>query len=248
MAINPYTFKRHGVGLPDVTMPVDRALYSVNGGPMPTPAGKIVCVGRNYVEHAKELGNEVPAAPLLFMKPASAIQPVHGERLRIPTQQGSCHHELELVVLVGSLMQNLRPEQTLKGVAGYALGLDLTLRDVQDELKAKGQPWERAKGFDGSAAIGPFVAASVFGSVAKASFELQRNGEIQQQGKVADMVFSVPQLLAEISSVFTLEPGDLVFTGTPAGVGPLHVGDQLKTKLVTGNGQEFSWQSQVVGR
>lgn len=227
-------------------MPVDRALYSVNGGPMAAAAGKIVCVGRNYADHAKELGNEVPEAPLLFMKPASAIQPLHSERLRIPTDRGACHHELELAVLIGGVMQGVSAANALSNVAGYALALDLTLRDVQDELKAKGQPWERAKAFDGSAALGPFVSANVFGNVAKASFSLERNGEVQQQGKVSDMIFPVADLLAEISAIFTLEAGDIVLTGTPAGVGPLAVGDNLSTKLITGNGQEWAWQTRVV--
>lgn len=248
MTINQYTFKKHGVGLPDVTMPVDRALYSINGGPMASSAGKIVCVGRNYVDHAKELGNEVPESPLLFMKPASAIQPLHAERLRIPNDQGACHHEIELAVLVGGLMQKVSAESALTNVAGYALGLDLTLRDLQDELKAKGHPWERAKAFDGSAALGPFVSANVFGNVAKASFELERNGVMQQQGKVSEMIFSVAELLAEISSIFTLEPGDIIFTGTPAGVGPLVVGDNLTCKLTSGNGQEWNWQTRVERR
>ncbi|RUO37219.1 isomerase/hydrolase [Aliidiomarina shirensis] len=248
MAINQYTFKRHGVGLPDVTMPIDRALYSVNGGPMASTAGKIVCVGRNYADHAKELGNEVPESPLLFMKPSSAIQPLHGERLRIPTGQGACHHELELAVLIGGLMQGVSADNALTNVAGYALGLDLTLRDLQDALKAKGHPWERAKAFDGSAALGPFVSANVFGNVSKASFQLERNGVVQQEGKVTEMIFSVADLLAEISSVFTLEAGDIVFTGTPAGVGPLAVGDNLSAKLITGNGQEYAWKTRVVGR
>lgn len=248
MSINQYTFKKHGVGLPDVTMPVDRALYSVNGGPMAATVGKIVCVGRNYREHAEELGNEVPESPLLFMKPATAIQPLHAERLRIPTEQGQCHHELELAVLIGATMQSVSVDDALTNVSGYALGLDLTLRDLQNELKAKGHPWERAKAFDGSAALGPFISANVFGNVANASFQLERNGVLQQDGKVADMIFSVAALLAEISSIFTLEAGDIIFTGTPAGVGPLQVDDKLSCKLTTGNRQEWSWQTRVVAR
>lgn len=234
-----------GVGSPNQQLPASRLLYSVTGAVLPLTLGKLVCVGRNYAEHAKELGNEVPSQPLLFMKPATAVQPLHGEAIYIPSQQGACHHELELAVLIANPMSNTPAAETLDHIAGFGLALDLTLRDVQQQLKADGQPWERAKAFDGSAPLSPFIAASVFGDVNKAQFELHRNNELQQAGKVTDMLFPIGQLLAEISTVFRLEPGDVVLTGTPAGVGPLTAKDNLKCVLHSGNGQQFSWQTMV---
>lgn len=245
MASDNGLYRKVGVGAPDVTTAVERGLYSASGKLLHLQLGKLVCVGRNYADHAQELGNSVPSKPLLFMKPAHAVQPLQHERIYIPTQFGACHHELELAVLISAPMRNVSAAKALDYVAGYGLALDLTLRDVQNELKAEGAPWERAKAFDGSAPLGPFVAASVFGNLQKASFQLYKNDQLQQDGKVSDMIFPVAELLAEISTVFTLEPGDVVLTGTPAGVGPLQPGDNLKMQLTSGNQQQWYWHTTV---
>lgn len=200
-----------------------------NGQAFPHTLGKIVCVGRNYAEHAKELNNPVPKRPLLFIKPATAAVPMH-EPIVIPAGQGAVHHELEMAVLIGESLSNADEGQVLSAIAGLGLGLDLTLRDVQSQLKEKGQPWERAKAFDGSCPLSVFVAPGGR-DVQHLELKLWRNGVLQQQGNTRDMLFSVKSLLAEISQSFTLLPGDVVMTGTPAGVGPLLRGDLLKLEL-----------------
>lgn len=246
MTSDRWLYRNVGVGAADITTPLQRGLYSVSSKLLQLQLGKLVCVGRNYAAHAEELGNSVPSKPLLFMKPVHAVQPLQQDRIYIPTEFGACHHELELAVLISAPMRNVSAADALDFVAGYGLALDLTLRDVQNQLKAQGAPWERAKAFDGSAPLGPFVAAAVFGDLQKASFQLHKNDQLQQVGNVSDMIFPVAELLAEISAVFTLEPGDVVLTGTPAGVGPLQPGDRLKMHLTSGNQQQWDWHTNVV--
>jgi 2-keto-4-pentenoate hydratase/2-oxohepta-3-ene-1,7-dioic acid hydratase in catechol pathway len=194
------------------------------------PSGKVVCVGRNYAEHAKELNNPVPSAPILFIKPSTAVVSL-AEPLAIPVDRGECHHELELALLIGSPLANASPAEAMAAVAGYGLALDLTLRDLQSELKKKGHPWERAKAFDGACPLSAFVSAAELGDWRDFSLKLERNGQVQQDGSCNDMIFAIPDLLAEISASFSLRPGDVVLTGTPAGVGPLRSGDQLQASL-----------------
>ncbi|MCL4409977.1 MAG: fumarylacetoacetate hydrolase family protein [Gammaproteobacteria bacterium] len=231
----------------------------------PLPIGKMVCVGRNYGAHAAELGNAIPEQPLLFMKPASAWQPLYGfvdgkdaERQRrtnivhIPQGLGSCHHELELTLLIGEHLssdsisaQAATANVALKAIAGVGLGLDLTLRDLQEQLKRQGQPWERAKAFAGSAPLTEFIAVEDLGvNLDELSFTLHRNGSLQQHGKVSDMIFPIAQLVLDIATTFSLQPGDIIFTGTPAGVSALHAGDELVLALQAGE-QEFTWQAHV---
>lgn len=200
------------------------------GQPFSHAVGKCVCVGRNYAEHAKELNNPVPASPILFHKPANAVVALAPE-FTIPIQQGSVHHELEIAVLIGQPLISATDEQVLNAMVGVGLALDLTLRDVQSELKAKGQPWEMAKAFDGACPVTHFIAASQIQDWRNIRLELLRNGQMQQAGNSADMLFPIVPLIAYISRFFTLNPGDLVLTGTPAGVGPLLVGDKLELKL-----------------
>ncbi len=197
------------------------------------PSGKVVCVGRNYAEHAKELNNPVPSAPILFIKPSTAVVSL-AEPLAIPAGRGECHHELELALLIGSPLANASPAEAMAAVAGYGLALDLTLRDLQSELKKKGHPWERAKAFDGACPLSAFVSAAELGDWRDFSLKLERNGQVQQDGSCNDMIFAIPDLLAEISASFSLLPGDVVLTGTPAGVGPLRSGDQLQASLGDG--------------
>jgi len=198
--------------------------------PCELPNGKIVCVGRNYAEHARELNNPIPKQPLLFIKPSTALAALD-QPLAIPRDRGECHHELELALLIGQPLSEARAEETLAAIAGYGLALDLTLRELQSQLKEKGQPWERAKAFDGACPVSAFVPAAAIGDWKALRLQLQRNGALQQDGQCRDMLFPIEALLADISQSFTLQPGDIVLTGTPAGVGPLNPGDRLRCEL-----------------
>lgn len=198
--------------------------------PCELPNGKIVCVGRNYAEHARELNNPIPKQPLLFIKPSTALAALD-QPLAIPRDRGECHHELELALLIGQPLSEAHAEETLAAIAGYGLALDLTLRELQSQLKEKGQPWERAKAFDGACPVSAFVPAAAIGDWKALRLQLQRNGALQQDGQCRDMLFPIEALLADISQSFTLLPGDIVLTGTPAGVGPLNTGDRLRCEL-----------------
>ncbi len=167
--------------------------------------------------------------PLLFLKPATAIVPMAGG-FSIPAHRGVCHFETEMSLLIGERLTDASQAESLVAVVGVGLGFDLTLRSLQDELIAKGQPWEKAKGFDGSCPLSDFVSPSGL-DWTQARLQMHRNGELQQQGSSADMITPVAALLSYISETFTLMPGDVVLTGTPAGVGPLTSGDQLKAEL-----------------
>ncbi|MCD6059716.1 MAG: fumarylacetoacetate hydrolase family protein [Moraxellaceae bacterium] len=193
------------------------------------PPRKIVCVGRNYAAHARELGNAVPETPILFMKPATALVPLVGG-FSIPAGRGECHHETEITLLIGRQLKHAGEAECLAAIAGIGLGLDLTLRDLQNELKKKGQPWEVAKAFDGAAPLSAFLRPEGF-DLDDLRFTLAVNGEVRQCGHSADMITPVLPLLAHISTIFTLEPGDVVMTGTPEGVAPLRVGDVLTLEM-----------------
>lgn len=202
----------------------------LDGQPFPHAVGKMVCVGRNYAEHAKELNNPVPSAPILFIKPADAAVPVE-PAFAIPTDRGAVHHEVEVAVLIGQRLQNADEAAVAAGIAGVGLGLDLTLREVQDGLKSKGQPWEIAKAFDGACPLTGFVSASRVQNWQELNLTLTRNAVLQQQGNSSAMLFPILPLIAYISRIFTLNPGDVIMTGTPAGVGPLQPGDELQLNL-----------------
>jgi acylpyruvate hydrolase len=192
--------------------------------------GKIVCVGRNYAEHAKELGNEVPDKPVLFLKPASALIYSNGEIIH-PDYGNELHHEVELVLLIGETIKNLNEAQSEKAIIGYGVGLDMTLRDVQDGLKKKGHPWTLAKCFDTSAVISDFVLKKDYQLKSDNKLELKVNGVIKQSDSLKSMIFNPAEIVEYISSVMTLEKGDLIFTGTPAGVSRVNTGDKLEAKL-----------------
>lgn len=203
----------------------------IDGSEMDLPVGKAVCVGRNYAEHARELGNDIPDQPLLFMKPASALCSLH-EPVVLPADQGPVHHEVEMVVMIGERLSGETDLETIRyAIAAYGIGLDLTLRDVQSRLKEKGQPWERSKAFDGAAPVSGFVDARGVSVRQNLEISLEINGAVRQLGSTGQMLFSTFELIADINRVFTLEPGDLIFTGTPAGVGPLNKGDRLTARL-----------------
>ncbi|MHB8056557.1 MAG: fumarylacetoacetate hydrolase family protein [Desulfuromonadaceae bacterium] len=194
--------------------------------------GKIVCLARNYAEHAKELGNETPAAPVLFMKPASSVIG-DGETVWIPAYSQECHYEVELAVLIGKQCRGVSSEKAMEHVAGYGVAIDMTLRDVQNQLKAKGLPWEIAKGFDTSCPLSDFVPAAAVADPHALSLKLAVNGEARQDGNSSDMIHRVPHIIAHISAIFTLEPGDVILTGTPAGVGQVMAGDVMTAEIGT---------------
>ena len=192
--------------------------------------GKIVCVGRNYAEHAKELGNEVPDKPVLFLKPASALIYSGGEIIH-PDYGNELHHEVELVLLIGETVRNADKAQSEKAIIGYGVGLDMTLRDVQNELKKKGSPWTLAKCFDTSAVISDFVLKKDYQLKSDEKLELRVNGVVKQSDTLKSMIFNPTEIVEYISSIMTLEKGDLIFTGTPAGVSRVNRGDKLEAKL-----------------
>lgn len=202
----------------------------LDGSPCTLPVGKVVCVGRNYAAHARELGNAVPETPILFLKPSTALVPL-SPSFAIPEGRGECHHETEITMLIGTTLQNASEAECRAAIAGVTLGLDLTLRDVQNVLKKNGHPWEVAKAFDGAAPVAPFMAPAAFGDLVGTTFSLKVNGEMRQQGNTSDMITPVLALLQYISTIFTLQPGDVVMTGTPEGVAALRSGDVLVLEL-----------------
>ena len=193
--------------------------------------GKVVCVGRNYAEHARELNNPVPDEPILFMKPSTAIVDITGP-ITIDPAQGSVHHELEIAILIGDRLAGCTRRQAADAIIGVGVALDLTLRDLQNKLKQKGHPWEKAKAFDGSCPISAFEPIGSFDGLDDIELELSVNGQIRQKGSSRQMLTGISALIEYASRWFTLIPGDVVLTGTPAGVGPLKAGDQLKIDLI----------------
>jgi len=195
------------------------------------PTGKVVCVGRNYADHAKELNNPVPTEPILFIKPVTSLVPLE-EPFDIPAGLGAVHFETELAVLIGETLTQADEQRAQRAIAGIGVGLDLTLREVQDQLKQKGHPWEKSKAFDGACPLSVFLSPASVGDLSDVQIRLTVNGEVRQDGNSAQMLTPVLKLLSYISHWFTLQPGDVVLTGTPAGVGPVQPGDQLRVELV----------------
>ncbi|PHS56474.1 MAG: isomerase/hydrolase [Alteromonas sp.] len=202
----------------------------VQGNPIALPVGKVACIGRNYLDHIEEMKSVVSASPLLFLKPKAALCDM-GKPLSIPTDQGECHNELEVAVLLKHAVSKATEDEVLAAIWGIGLGLDLTLRDVQRELKAQGQPWERAKSFDLSCPVSGFVPIDSITDLQDLRFTLSINGEVRQSGHTAMMLHKIVPLIAHMSQTFTLDAGDIVLTGTPKGVGPLLVGDTIEATL-----------------
>lgn len=196
------------------------------------PLGKVVCVGRNYAEHAKELNNPVPTEPLLFIKPGSCVVPLD-ESFSIPEGRGAVHYEAEIAVLIGKpLSKKPDAEEVLDAISGFAPALDLTLRELQDKLKAKSYPWEVAKSFDGACVLAPFVPGDALPDLTDIGIRLTLNGEVRQDGNSRDMLNPILPLIQHICGHFSLQPGDVILTGTPVGVGPLRSGDRLQLELL----------------
>ncbi|OUT45251.1 MAG: 2-hydroxyhepta-2,4-diene-1,7-dioate isomerase [Owenweeksia sp. TMED14] len=189
---------------------------------------KIICVGRNYTDHVKELGNSTPKEPVIFCKPDSAILQPRNPFV-IPPWTKEVHHELELIMRIGKVGKYIEPKYALSYVDSISVGIDFTARDIQSELKKAGLPWEKAKGFDGSAAIGRWIK----GSPNKKNYEIQlfKNNDLVQKGNTRDFIFSIEELICYISQFFTLKSGDIIFTGTPSGVASVEAGDELICKL-----------------
>ncbi len=194
------------------------------------PIGKIVCVGRNYAEHAKELGNEVPEKPVVFLKPASAVI-FSGDKIVYPSFSGEMHHETELVLLINKKLKDASEKEAEEAIAAYGVGLDMTLRDVQSELKKKGHPWTVSKCFDTSAVLSDFISVDDYTLTLEEEISLEINGSLRQKEKLNMMLFKPVEVVQYISSLMTLEPGDLIFTGTPKGVSKVEKGDKLFAKI-----------------
>lgn len=192
---------------------------------------KIICIGRNYAEHAKEMKSEVPTEPVFFMKPDTAILK-DGEAFYFPEFTKDLHHELEVVLKISKVGKHIEEKYAHKYYDEIALGIDFTARDIQSKCKEKGLPWEKAKAFDHSAPVGDFLKLEKFQSVNALDFELKINGESRQKGNTKDLLFSFDQVIAYVSKFVTLKTGDLIFTGTPEGVGPVKVGDKLEGFLM----------------
>jgi len=191
---------------------------------------KIICIGRNYVEHAKELGNDIPDEPVIFMKPKSAIIQPHTP-FYYPEFTNELHYECELVLRISKNGKYIQERHASNYYNGITVGIDFTARDIQDELKKKGLPWEKAKAFDNSAAIGRFIDIKPDFNKKNINFSFLKNGEKVQQGNSGNMIFGIDKLIANISLYFSLNIGDYIFTGTPAGVGECVVGDELEAFL-----------------
>ncbi|HEX6613655.1 MAG TPA: fumarylacetoacetate hydrolase family protein [Rhodanobacteraceae bacterium] len=215
--------------------------YAVEPAPIPSlpiqgsdarfPVHRIYCIGRNYAEHAREMGAEAVSRgnPVFFLKPADAI--VTRSEVPYPSVTKDLHHEVEMIVGLASGGRDIDAARALECVFGYGVGLDLTRRDLQAAAKAKGLPWDTAKAFDASAPVSALRAASEIGHPSRARLSLHVNGEVRQDTDIADMIFPVAEIVAELSKLFELKPGDVVFTGTPAGVGPLARGDGFIAEL-----------------
>jgi fumarylpyruvate hydrolase len=190
---------------------------------------RIYCVGRNYADHVKEMGSDAKEPPVFFTKPADAIV-ASGAAVPYPPRSENFHYEVELVIAIGGSGRNIAAAQALDHVFGYAVGNDLTRRDLQGAAKKKGAPWDTGKAFDASAPIGAIRPASL-GHVERGSIWLKVNGETRQQSDISEMIWSVPDIIAELSTLFGLRAGDLIYTGTPAGVGPLKAGDKIECHI-----------------
>jgi 2-keto-4-pentenoate hydratase/2-oxohepta-3-ene-1,7-dioic acid hydratase in catechol pathway len=202
----------------------------MDGSPCHLPTGKVVCVGLNYAAHIEEMSSVTSDAPLLFIKPDTALTNL-ANPLFLPDDLGSVHFETELAILLGSELSRCTEQDVLPAIAGVGVALDLTLRDLQMQLKNAGHPWEKAKGWDGACPVSAFVRPALIEDLQNLSLQLSQNGALKQNGNTARMLTPVVPLIAYMSRFFTLHAGDIVLTGTPEGVGPVTAGDQLTVSL-----------------
>ena len=188
---------------------------------------KIICIGRNYAEHAKELNNAIPTEPVFFMKPDTALLK-DGEPFYYPDITKDLHHEIQIVIKINKVGKHIDEQFAHKYYDEIGLGIDFTARDLQAECKAKGLPWEKAKAFDNSAPIGKFISKDKLGDLSEIEFELKINGQYRQVGNTKDLLFSFDQIISYVSKYVTLKVGDLIYTGTPSGVGAVEIGDKMQ--------------------
>jgi acylpyruvate hydrolase len=193
-------------------------------------ANNIFCVGQNYADHAKEMGGVLQKEPFIFLKPTSAIIE-NGQNIVIPKMSNNVHHEVELTVLIGKQGKNIPQSEAMNYVVGYGIGLDMTMRDKQSEAKKAGNPWAVAKGFDTSAALSSFIEASKISDPQNLEIMLHVNGTLRQQSNTKNMIYTIDVLISFLSSVFTLEEGDIIYTGTPEGVSQVFAGDVLNAEI-----------------
>jgi fumarylpyruvate hydrolase len=213
------------VASPPATLPSPTIVIA--GSPQRFAVHRIYCVGRNYAAHVREMGNDPGREPpCFFSKPADAVVP-NDASVPYPSRTSNLHHEIELVVAIGKQSRDILLSQALEHVFGYAVGNDLTRRDLQADLKSKGLPWDVSKGFDGSAPVSAITPAERIGHLTRGRIWLEVNGQLRQDADIAEMVWNVAEIVTELSTYFELRPGDLIFTGTPAGVGPLLRGDRI---------------------
>jgi len=201
--------------------------FSIELSGRPISPQRIFCIGKNYPAHVREMADPPPGEPVVFMKPPTSLVR-DGETLSRPEHGHVLHHEVEVVVLIGQSGKNIPEKEAPGWIAGLALGLDLTLRDVQSIMKKKGLPWEMAKSFDQSAPVGSFIPFTNSIVLSDISFQCSVEGQRRQQGKTSDMLYSIPYLIHFLSGIWALQPGDLIFTGTPSGVGPLEAGNRVR--------------------
>ncbi len=214
-----------------VFTPPNTPAIPITGNGLTYPVRRIFCVGRNYAAHAAEMGNEVDReAPFYFTKSAHAICPSGGS-IPYPPGTQDCHFEMEFVVALGAPAFEVSESDAMQAVFGYACGIDLTRRDLQAAAKEKRRPWDLGKDFENSAIIAPLTPAADFGTINDQPIRLLQNGETRQEARLSDMIWPLPALIAHLSRFYHLQPGDLIYTGTPAGVGPIHPGDTLRGEI-----------------
>jgi fumarylpyruvate hydrolase len=212
----------------------EAASVPVHGMDQRFPVHRIYCVGRNYEEHAKEMGATGREAPFFFLKPADAIVSAPAAataHMPYPTLTQNLHHEVELVVAIGTGGSHIKAADTHRHIYGYAVGLDMTRRDLQNDMKKQGRPWSIGKGFDHSAPIGEITPASQVPGIAEAGISLTVNGQVRQSGNISQLIWNIAETIEQLSTAWTLQPGDLIFTGTPAGVAAVVRGDVLEARV-----------------
>jgi fumarylpyruvate hydrolase len=206
--------------------PAALASAEISGSRQRFPIHRIYCVGRNYAEHIREMGGDKREPPVFFTKPADAVM-ANDSVVPYPPRTSNLHHEIELVIAIGRGGHDIQKDRALEHVFGYAVGNDLTRRDLQQASKQKGLPWDTSKAFDASAPLAA-IRPAARGHVSKGRIWLSVNGQLRQDADVGEMIWAVPEVITELSTLFELEPGDLIFTGTPAGVGALNPGDRVE--------------------
>lgn len=206
-----------------------RSVLPVQGREGVFPVRRVYCVGRNYAAHAREMGADDREPPFFFSKPGDAVVP--GGVVPYPPATAELHHEVELVVAIGAAGSAVRAAEAQALVYGFAVGVDLTRRDLQAQAKKGGKPWDMAKGFDASAPVGALVPLDAFPMPEAGAISLEVDGQVRQRGDLGDMIWSVPEVIAALSALVSLEPGDLIFTGTPEGVGPLNRGEAVRAEV-----------------